>query len=80
MAVLSAGELNLSLQRDGCKEPFGFRLRGGTDIREAFIIQRVILETKKLYFQFIVSQLIWFEAFKDSIERLVIQRKKNYVV
>lgn len=38
---MSAGELTVNLQRDGCGEPFGFRLRGGTDIREAFIIQRV---------------------------------------
>ena len=43
---MSAGELTVNLQRDGCGEPFGFRLRGGTDIREAFIIQRV----KFLYF------------------------------
>ncbi|XP_046645110.1 uncharacterized protein LOC124335680 isoform X2 [Daphnia pulicaria] len=41
MTVMSAGELTVNLQRDGCGEPFGFRLRGGTDIREAFIIQRV---------------------------------------
>ncbi|XP_057374227.1 uncharacterized protein LOC130695115 isoform X1 [Daphnia carinata] len=41
MAVMSVGELSVTLQRDGCKEPFGFRLRGGTDIREAFIIKRV---------------------------------------
>ena len=45
---MSAGELTVNLQRDGCGEPFGFRLRGGTDIREAFIIQRV----KFLYFPF----------------------------
>ena len=43
MAVMSAGEFSVTLQRDGCKEPFGFRLRGGTDIREAFIIKRVKL-------------------------------------
>lgn len=43
MTVMSVGELSVNLQRDGCNEPFGFRLRGGTDIREAFIIQRVKL-------------------------------------
>ena len=43
MAVLSVGELSVTLQRDGTREPFGFRLRGGSDIKEAFIIQRVKL-------------------------------------
>lgn len=43
MAVLSVGELSVTLQRDGTREPFGFRLRGGSDIKEAFIIQRVML-------------------------------------
>lgn len=42
MAVLSVGELSVTLQRDGTREPFGFRLRGGSDIKEAFIIQRVV--------------------------------------
>ena len=41
MAVLSVGELSVNLQRDGTREPFGFRLRGGSDIKEAFTIQRV---------------------------------------
>lgn len=40
MTVMS-GEISVTLQRDGTREPFGFRLRGGSDIREAFIIQRV---------------------------------------
>lgn len=45
MTVMS-GEIAVTLQRDGTREPFGFRLRGGTDIREAFIIQRVRFHCK----------------------------------
>ena len=44
MAVMSSsasGEVCVTLPRDGSREPFGFRLRGGSDLKEAFIIQRV---------------------------------------
>ncbi len=46
MAVMSAGsggEVTVELPRDGSREPFGFRLRGGSDLKEAFIIQRVFI-------------------------------------
>lgn len=44
MAVMSgvgSSEVTITLPRDGSREPFGFRLRGGSDLKEAFIVQRV---------------------------------------
>lgn len=66
MAVMSA-ELSVTLQRDGTREPFGFRLRGGTDIREAFIIQRV--KCSILHFLFLCQSPI----FKEKLDSYLVQ-------